>query len=53
MSKSEKQKENKQKLINEILHMFSSNMYDYENFILNLCEEALKTRTQKALKEIL
>lgn len=48
---SQKRKENKQKLINEILHMFSSDMYNYENAVLNLCEESLKTRTQKELKE--
>lgn len=48
---SQKRKENKQKLINEILHMFSSDMYSYENTVLNLCEESLKTRTQKELKE--
>ena len=48
---SQKRKENKQKLINEILHMFSSDMYNYENTVLNLCEESLKTRTQKELKE--
>lgn len=48
---SQKRKENKQKLINEILHMFSSDMYSYENAVLNLCEESLKTRTQKELKE--
>mgnify|MGYP003519885367 FL=1 len=47
----QKRKENKQKLINEILHMFSSDMYSYENTVLNLCEESLKTRTQKELKE--
>jgi len=50
---SQKRKENKQKLINEILHMFSSNMYDYEDLVLNLCEESLNTRTQKQLKEFL
>ena len=48
---SQKRKENKQKLINEILHMFSSDMYSYENTVLNLCEESLKPRTQKELKE--
>jgi hypothetical protein len=48
---SKKRKENKQKLINEILHMFSSDMYSYENCVLDLCEESLKTRTQKELKE--
>ena len=48
---SQKRKENKQKLINEILHMFSSDMYSYEHTVLNLCEESLKTRTQKELKE--
>ena len=31
--------------------MFSSDMYSYENTVLNLCEESLKTRTQKELKE--
>lgn len=50
---SQKRKENKQKLINEILHMFSSDMYSYEDFILDLCEETLKTRTQKELKTFL
>lgn len=48
---SQKRKENKQKLINEILHMFSSDMYSYEDYVLGLCEESLKTRTQKELKE--
>jgi len=50
---SQKRKANKQKLINEILHMFSSDMYSYEDFILDLCEETLKTRTQKELKTFL
>ena len=50
---SQKRKENKQKLINQILHMFSTDMYSYEDFILDLCEEALKTRTQKELKTFL
>jgi hypothetical protein len=50
---SQKRKENKQKLINEILDMFSNDMYSYESFVLDLCEEALKTRTQKELKNIL
>lgn len=48
---SSKRKENKQKLINEILHMFSSDMYSYENSVLSLCEESLNLRTQKQLKE--
>lgn len=50
---SQKRKENKQKLINEILHMFSSDMYSYERCVLNLCEESLQKRTQKVLKEFL
>jgi len=48
---SQKRKENKQKLINEILHMFSSDMYSYESCVLDLCEESLQKRTQKELKE--
>lgn len=48
-----KRKENKQKLINQILHMISSNMYDYEDLCLDLVEESLQKRTQKELKEFL
>ena len=47
---SQKRKENKQKLINEILHMFKSDIYSYESCVLDLCEESLKTKTQKELK---
>lgn len=50
---SQKRKENKQKLINEILDMFSGDICNYENLMLELCEEALKTRTQKELKTFL
>lgn len=48
---SQKRKENKQKLINEILDMLSGDIYNYEELMLKLCEESLKTRTQKELKE--
>ena len=48
---SQKRKENKQKLINEILDMLSGDIYNYEELMLELCEESLKTRTQKELKE--
>lgn len=47
---SQKRKENKQKLINEILDMLSGDIYNYEELMLELCEESLKTRTQKELK---
>jgi len=50
---SQKRKENKQNLINEILDMLSGDIYNYENLMLELCEEALKTRTQKELKTFL
>lgn len=50
---SAKRKENKQKLINEILDMFSGDICNYEDLMLELCEEALKTRTQKELKTFL
>jgi hypothetical protein len=50
---SQKRKENKQKLINDILDMFSGDICNYENLMLELCEEALKTRTQKELKTFL
>ena len=48
---SQKRKANKQKLINEILHMFRRDMYYYENCVLDLCEESLNNKTQKELKE--
>jgi len=48
-----KRYENKQKLINQILHMMSTDMYDYEDLCLSLAEEALQTKTQKELKEYL
>jgi hypothetical protein len=50
---SQKRKENKQKLINEILDMLSGDIYNYEELMLELCEESLKTRTQKELKTFL
>lgn len=40
-----KRNENKQKLINEILNMISSDMYSYEGLCLSLAKEALQTRT--------
>ena len=48
-----KRLENKEKLINEIINMIRNNMYEYEDFCMDLVEEALKKRTQKELKEIL
>jgi len=48
---SAKRKENKKKLIENILDMFSQNMYSYEGCVLDLCKEALQKRTQKQLKE--
>jgi hypothetical protein len=48
-----KRAENKQKLINQILFMISTDMYNYEGLCLNLAEEALQTKTQKELKEYL
>ena len=33
--------------------MFSGDIYNYENLMLELCEEALKTRTQKEVKTFL
>ena len=50
---SQKRKENKQKLINEILDMFRGDMYSYEGCVLDLCRESLETRTQKELKTFL
>ena len=50
---SQKRKENKQKLIDDILDMFSGDIYNYEELMLDLCEESLKTRTQKELKTFL
>lgn len=48
---SAKRKENKQKLIGDILDMFKENMYSYESCVLDLCKESLQKRTQKQLKE--
>ena len=48
---SQKRKENKQKLIDDILDMFSGDIYNYEELMLDLCRESLETRTQKELKE--
>lgn len=53
LEKMLKRRENKQILINQILHMISSNMYDYEDLCLSLVEESLQKRTQKELKEFL
>ena len=50
---SQKRKEDKQKLINEILDMFRGDMYSYEGCVLDLCRESLETRTQKELKTFL
>lgn len=48
---SAKRKENKQKLINDIISNFKDNIFEHEEVIFDLVEEALKTRTQKDLKE--
>lgn len=50
---SQKRKENKQRLINDILDMFSGDIYNYEELMLDLCKESLETRTQKDLKTFL
>lgn len=46
-----KRKENKEKLIENILDMFQGSICNYEEVMLDLCKEALQTRTQKQLKE--
>lgn len=53
--KAQKQQENKNKLISDIIEdMFDSpNSYDYEDFKIQLCREGLNKMTQKTLKEIL
>lgn len=48
---STKRKENKEKLIEDILDMFQGDICNYEEAMLDLCRESLKTRTQKELKE--
>ncbi len=48
---SAKRKENKEKLIEDILDMFQGDIYNYEEVMLDLCKESLQTRTQKQLKE--
>ena len=48
---SAKRKENKEKLIEDILDMFQGDIYNYEEVMLELCKESLQTRTQKQLKE--
>ena len=42
---SQKRKENKQKLIDDILDMFSGDIYNYEELMLDLCRESLEIRT--------
>ena len=48
---SAKRKENKEKLIEDILDMFQGDICNYEEVMLDLCKEALQKRTQKQLKE--
>jgi len=48
-----KAKENKNKLIQQLIREFRDDVYNWENYIMDLCEEALSKRTQKELKAIL
>ncbi len=47
---SAKRKENKEKLIEDILDMFQGDIYNYEEVMLDLCKESLQKLTQKQLK---
>jgi hypothetical protein len=51
--KAKKQRKNKADLVRGVKLMLMDNMYDYQDFIADLLEEALYTRTQKQLKELL
>lgn len=44
---------NKEELIEEVIDMLEEQPHEYHEFIMDLCREALKTRTIKQLKEIL
>ena len=51
-NKGNKAKENKQRLVNEIIDNLWENLYESEEYIKDLVEESLMRRTQKDLKEI-
>ncbi len=51
--KAKKQRKNKADLVRGVKLMLMGNIYDYQDFIADLLEEALYTRTQKQLKELL
>lgn len=53
LKKRKTRKENKEKLIEMIVSQLQSQVYEYEDFIFNLCREALLKRTNKELKELL
>jgi hypothetical protein len=48
-----KRQQNKQDLVNELIWQMKSNIYEWEDYLLQLAEEALLKRSQKDLKEIL
>lgn len=52
-NKISKQKENKNKLVSDVVFMVMENSYEYHDFIKDLVYEALSKRTQKELKQIL
>jgi len=50
---AEKRKENKSKLILDVVHDLMENQYDSQQYIKDLLIEALSKRNQKELKQIL
>ena len=48
-----KLKENKNKLIQQLIREFRDDVYNWENYIMDLCEEALSKEHKKNLKTIL
>lgn len=51
--KQRKRQENKNKLLLEVMHQLFNSNSDWDEFIKDLCMEALSKRTQKELKAIL
>lgn len=53
IARKEKIQQNKDKLIEDVIEDLKSNIYENEDYIFILVREALRTRTQKELKQII
>ena len=50
--KRELRRKNKEKLVERIIDDLKANLYDSQDYIWDLCREALRTRTNRELKQI-